>query len=146
MHNRNSDALNFNYPVDKLIEKLKENRNAHEAIYKEAMEGYLEELGRLIGLAENKFIDNLKKVREKFDKGEIEKISLMDLIDDVTLNIVKPEEFLKYYDEALAMLEFTADETIVLPRQEFSQLVLDNWDWKDQFTGSNSRYAKSLGG
>jgi len=44
------------------------------------------------------------------------------------------------YEMALKMLEMSVDTVIKLEPEDFDQLVLGNWSWKEQWNTSNSRY------
>lgn len=108
--------------VDKLelIVKVKENRNAHKKVFEKAINRYREqvicELEKSISLAKEG-----KRIRTQ--------IYLPEPIDQT-----------KEYDRALAMLEMSVDLNVELTKQDFAQLVLDDWSWKDSFTSTVSNY------
>lgn len=118
--------------VDKLelIVKVKENRNAHKKVFEKAINRYREqvicELEKSISLAKEG-----KRIRTQ--------IYLPEPIDQT-----------KEYDRALAMLEMSVDlnfekainryKVVELTKQDFAQLVLDDWSWKDSFTSTVSNY------
>ena len=107
----------------KLLERLKTNREKHKEIYAEAKEGYREE-------AVKRFKSELKKAK----KGDDFRASL---------GILQPVSNLKDYDKIIAMVDIHCEDTIELNSHEFSQYMLDDWVWKDNFVMSNSRYLKS---
>lgn len=108
--------------VDKLelIVKVKENRNAHKKVFEKAINRYREqvicELEKSISLAKEG-----KRIRTQ--------IYLPEPIDQT-----------KEYDRALAMLEMSVNLNVELTKQDFAQLVLDDWSWKDSFTSTVSNY------
>ncbi len=55
-----------------------------------------------------------------------------------------PKNYLKDYDLALKMLDLEIKTEIVLTSEEFSQLVNDDWVWKNTFSASNSLYKNTL--
>lgn len=120
-------SLTFNYPVEKLKAKLRENRQKYEEDYKTAVKGYKRDLEETFKKAADKITSNAEKLARRLENGEHLDIDLSSLISGVNMRLEKPKQYLKFYDEALAMLEMTADETIALPRIEFNQLVLDKW-------------------
>ena len=57
---------------------------------------------------------------------------------------VKPSTYEANYNRAIRMLELTVDTVIELGTYEFNQLVLDEWEWKQAFSTSNSSYKSFL--
>jgi hypothetical protein len=55
----------------------------------------------------------------------------------------KPESHLDEYDEAIEMLSYAANPTIVLTTQQFRQFVKDDWDWKRHWVASTSTYIEA---
>lgn len=106
--------------VDELLVKVKANRKAHRDVFLRASEGY-----RAAAVAE------LDKMLEDAKSGKRVRRYL---------ELVEPMDQTKEYDSVISMLELTCDEVVELTSQEFSQYVLDDWSWKDQFTISNSQY------
>lgn len=89
-----------------LLSKLRANREAHVKIYNDAMDGYF------VSLA--KYVKKLEKQVE--DRKEIKSVSF-----DI------PRSHVDEYDEAIAMLEMSVDNEIVLNKREFNNYVLDKW-------------------
>lgn len=104
-----------------LLAKVRENRDAHEAIYDEAMAGYKD-------LAEAQLKKHLADVR----RGTVQVISIM---------MPAPTNQTKDYERIIAMLEMEIADEIELDEQQFSQYVMDDWRWKQQFLASNSAYS-----
>jgi hypothetical protein len=106
-----------------LIEKVSKNRATHIYEYAETINGY----------------------RIKVDEIMSAEASKANLWHDVDFSAIyklaqKPESHEKEYDRALAMLEMSVDDQITLTQQEFEQLVMDEWQWKQAFTLSGSLY------
>lgn len=114
---------------DELLESVRANRDAHQAIYDEAVAGYKE-----LAKAE------LKKHLRDVDRGAMQVISVM---------LPAPVNHTKDYDRVITMLEMSVDDEIELHEDEFAQYVMDDWRWKQQFLTSNAAYSatasKSLG-
>lgn len=89
-----------------LLAKLKENRKNHTQLYKDAVEGYKVETTKRLEKA-------LKKVKAD------------ELIGSVSITV--PNDRTEQYDEAIAMLEMSVEDEIVLPKYEFNNYVLDKW-------------------
>lgn len=51
-----------------------------------------------------------------------------------------PVSYEDSYKRAIRMLELSIDEVIEVNEDVFSQLVLDEWVWKRQFTVANTMY------
>ena len=114
-------SIKTTYPVSKLLEAIKENRKNHEENYKKAMEIYREEV--------TKFCEKQLKLAK--DGKDIE----------YNCHLEKPVQYLKYYDQAIKMFEFSSETAIDLDSNVFSQLVCDDWEWKEQFIRNTMTYA-----
>lgn len=103
-----------------LLEKLKANRDAHQAIFEKALEGY-----------RKLCIEHLEQMLAEAKAGKVirRKVELQEPVNQT-----------KDYDRAIAMLEMSQDDIIELSEIDFQQYVLDDWRWKEQFTTTNSRY------
>lgn len=117
---------NVNVSKPELLEKLKENRKNHRAIVEEAWEGYLNEATKI-----------LEKQIKRAKKG---------LRVNHSVALVMPQDHTNDYDVAIAMVEMEVNDTIELSVYDFRSYILDQWDWKGQWTVSNSMYASSLQG
>lgn len=103
-----------------LLETLKKNREQHANDYKETRAAY-----------EVAFVDELKKMLNK----AVEKTEFVRTVD-----LVEPENHTREYDRNIRMLTMSVSETVVISEHEFSQFVLDEWNWKDRFTGTSEFY------
>jgi hypothetical protein len=89
-----------------LIAKLKENRDNHAQLYKDALEGY--------------FVETKKKLEQKIktlEKGET--IS--------SFSIAVPKDHTKDYDRLISMLEMSIDDELEITSHDFNNYVLDEW-------------------
>jgi hypothetical protein len=105
---------------DELLETLRKNRETHAGEYKEARAGY-----------EKEFIAELKKHLALAESGK-------DFIMVVTLSI--PEDHTGDYDKVIRMLEWSVNDTVFVTEREFSQYVLDEWNWTHHTKAVNSAY------
>ncbi len=105
---------------EKLLEKVVQNRTEHRQIFEKAMVGYRKEA--------IKQLDEM--LADAVDGKKIQRF----------LSLVEPMDQTKEYDRAIAMLEMSVEEEMKITQQQFSELVLDNWAWKGQFTFSTTRY------
>lgn len=103
-----------------LVLKLQENRKHHQEQYLKAVEGYKKEV-----------------VRELEQK--IAAVKAGEEID-VYIKESRPTNHDKDYSLALEMLSFHNGPTIALDKKSFRAYVQDDWDWKERFTASNSKY------
>lgn len=106
---------------DELLAAIKANRDKHVIDYEEAMNGYrtasVSKLSRM-----------LKAAR---DGGAIEVSTGLDV----------PKDHIKDYDRVIRMLEMSTADAITITEHQFSQYVLDEWDWKARFLGTTSSYS-----
>jgi len=133
------------FPKAFLLEKLRENRARHEEIFDEAMVSYREEvLEGLEGLSETlndkigDLVECLDTTRSNEDKTE----SFRDYDFSVSpLYLTKPSNHLIDYDRTILMIKNCQQGDIELSQQEYSQYVMDNWDWQQSFMTSNSSHS-----
>lgn len=105
---------------DKLVETLTANRDAHRAIFEEALEGY-----------KTRSVELLEEHIERIKKGKVERI---------VVSLPVPEDHTDDYDRALTSLEWSIFDEVELTMREFDQYVRDNWSWKGEFTATTSLY------
>lgn len=107
-----------------LREQVQVNRDAHRAIFEQAVKLYNERL-----------LDALQARVERVRLGQ--KINLY-----ITLPV--PEDHTKDYDRILAMLDMELADTIVVTQSEFAQYVMDDWSWKESFMNNSTAYVSGL--
>lgn len=96
-----------------LLEKLKQNRADHRAIFEEALEGFREQATKVL----NRALDNLKANR----------------CQDVSVSRLVPRDHTGDYDRTIAMIEMSIGDTVVLSEDDFAQYVMDDWGWQRSF-------------
>jgi hypothetical protein len=105
-----------------LLDKIKENRAMHRAIFEKALKGY-----RKAVVAELEFmLDEARKGRRI--KRQIE--------------LIEPMDQTREYDRVVRMLEMSTDDIIELSQQDFAQYVMDDWAWKQQFLSTTLPYTQ----
>ena len=107
--------------IEDLLVILKKNRDEHNKLYKEALDGYIEEAKKAIGQKLQKLLD-----------GKVVGLSF-------SLNV--PTDHTAEYNTVIGMLEMTTDDEITLDAQEYQMFVEDEWDWQRHFLLSNSTYS-----
>lgn len=114
------------YPKEQLLEKLKANREKHAADFKAAMKEYY----KATQAACKRVLDMLESGKE-VNHAQVLK------------NLTRPVDQTKHYDRIIEMLSFTSVDQIELSQEVFTQIVLDEWDWKSSYEAtklSNSSY------
>lgn len=104
----------------KLMETVKANRLQHAADYEKAMAGYREELLALL----DKMMDMVR------DNKTVPRV----------LEVEEPRNHSDDYDTSIAMLDASVEPVVEIDKTTFTNLYLDNWDWKEQWAVSNSKY------
>ena len=105
----------------KLLTDLKANRDAHRAIFEEAVEGYrIEAVKQLEG--------HIKRIK----KGSLKR---------VYISMPTPADHTQDYDNAIGMLKMSIDDTVELDESAYRWFVMDQWDWKQAFLATNSAYS-----
>jgi len=103
-----------------ILEVLAENRKKHKEEYDEAIIVYEEKA--------------IAKLQDKIDRIKLGKLPTL------SITLPQPMQFLKEYDKVYKMISMSTDDEIELSETEFSQYVLDDWQWKDQWAATNSFY------
>ena len=103
-----------------LLEALRKNREAHTAEYKEAYEGF-----------KIAFIQECVKLLERAKEGKFDKQAI---------GLAAPMDHTKDYDRVIRMMEMCTAEEIIVSENQFSQYVLDEWNWQGQFKMSTAAY------
>jgi len=107
---------------DGLLAIVKENREAHRAQFEKAVDGYREDA--LIALEQH-----IKRIKG----GSLKRISIL---------MPTPVDMTSEYDKAIKMLEMHIEDTIQLDDATARCLVLNDWDWTERVTTTNSGYIK----
>ncbi len=109
---------------NKLLNILRSCLQAHEKAHQEAVKGW-----------EREVTNACRQIIVTVEEGQ-----LKDL-DPVFKHHQRPKSHVKEYELVLAMLEHHVGDTIELDQQDFDRYVQDNWEWKEQWSASNSRYS-----
>lgn len=104
-----------------LLYTVRANRAEHVAQYEQANERYRQAM-RAWFLAQAREIDYGHDF-ERYSKAPV------------------PRSYAEDYDQAIGMLELHQSDTIDLGAQDYSQLVKDDWGWKQDFAATNASYA-----
>jgi len=108
------------YNKKELLAIVIENRANHALAYVEAREGY-----------QKKLIAALEKDLARAKDGKKGRGVMLQA----------PRKYLADYDRAIKQLELTKEEEIELNDSDFSKLVMDEWQWKREFSTSNALYS-----
>jgi hypothetical protein len=103
-----------------LLAALETNRQQHHQLFVAAVDGYREELLRI-----------LERHIEDVRAGSAEHVSVF---------LQRPEDHTPDYDTVIKMLQMSLDEEITLTQGDFRRYVMDQWEWKEAWTASNSAY------
>lgn len=108
---------------DKLLKKLRENKDKHAAIFEEALEGW-----------KKRVIEEIEKSLEDARAGR----KFRTLI-----RLPQPENHVRDYASIIEQVEWHEAEVIVLDFRQFERFVRDNWGWTDDFLRTSSPYSSS---
>jgi hypothetical protein len=108
---------------EELIERLKENRRNHRKLFLKAQKRY-----RKTVIAE---LD--KRLKAARENGVI----------DLGFFLPEPKDFTQEYTNAIQALEWSLDDEVTLDEREFNRLVLNQWEWAQQFAASTAAYLGS---
>ncbi len=104
-----------------LLEKVRINRDAHRELFLKAQEGFrqraIEELDDMLRLAKEG-----RDVR-------------------LYVGLEAPEDHTDEYNRAIEMLEMETGDEVQITRQDFAQLVRNEWAWFHNATIKNTLYS-----
>lgn len=104
----------------RLIAKLEENRELHRNVFLRAMDGYQRECIRVLE-------QNLKQYRD----GVKQTLYLHETL---------PVDHTREYDTVIGLMRFATGDEVELTAAEYRQYIMDDWEWKQQWTTSNTKY------
>jgi hypothetical protein len=110
----------------------KEPRAAHSGLQGRLRGGYREQALKRI---DEIFHDLRAKITGLKDGQTIAVVGLQ-----FGLNV--PQSHEKAYDQIIRMMEMSVDDEITLTCSQFACFVMDDWDWKEQWSASNATYLK----
>jgi len=105
---------------EELIRTLKENCDKHQIVFEKAFKAFLKEV-------EKNLIERLDIVREGKHV-------------ELYIHLSEPSNHTKDYSRILTMLYMDVREEIELDETQFSQYVLDDWNWKEEWLSTTSNY------
>ena len=103
--------------------KLAANREIHIKEFEETLQGYRDQVQAVMA-------EQMSKAEDGLDV-DFRAISVLQAI---------PTSHEKDYDRAIAMLSMSVDDHLTLEKQDFDQLVMDEWSWKSSFDLLASTY------
>lgn len=109
-----------------LLAIVQANCLTHAAAFTEAVDDY-----KKLVLQVTAFNNKLAKTA---DLAEFKKMKVLPSA---------PQTYESSYKRSIRMLELSVEDIIEVEEDVFNQLVLDEWDWKRQFTASNMLYKSS---
>jgi hypothetical protein len=132
---------NFEFPYDrqKLLDRIKENRDKHVAAYEEAWKGYLIEVAEQLEQCAKDARANLKKLNGK--EWEVGDDLHREVVTHFGVNAQAPQTHADEYDRVIDQLAFTSVDEVVLTQQEFNQYVRDEWQWSRMFNETAGTYS-----
>lgn len=119
----NQEVFQVTIKKDELIKEITANRDQHQEIFEEALEGYKKEIVKV-----------LEKRLEAARQGK--RVSHH-------INLVQPENHLNDYERILQMLKMSTQDEITIGESQFAQYVRDEWDWKRNFLMANAHYSNT---
>lgn len=147
---------------EEVLSIVKENKDKHDQLLKEAIEGYWVEAEAQLKKTEkeslaawNKAVaDSIKKIRKDHRvkakalkdqiAKELELVKKREKTGYTYMHNAFPEDHGDDYDGTIRRLELTVDPVVELNTNEFDAYVRNKWSWRDSFLSSNTVYAKSF--
>jgi hypothetical protein len=106
----------------KLLEKLKQNREKHKVEYEEALSGWKQDV-----------------------IAEMEKNLVLAKANEFHLHIhlEKPTDHSEDYDHVISLLSASEDEIVIISASEFRQYHEDQWRWRGGHEEAVMNYSKA---
>jgi hypothetical protein len=115
-----SGSLEVKVSKERLLATLEANRAAHGTTYAKAKAGYI-------------------KVTIKELEEHLTRLADGHLLERVYIP-GPPEDHTGDYDDAIEMMKWSTEDTVLLTQGQFKQYVQDDWGWKDAWMASNTSY------
>jgi hypothetical protein len=147
---------------EKVLGIVKENKEKHDLILKDAIEGYWIEASKTVIKKEKETLDlinknhreqlkNLRKTKKdnirnlKINtKNDLDKIKRRDKSPGFIYWGGKyPEDHGDAYNGTIRRLELCVDDTLLLNTNEFDSYIRNKWEWRDSFINTNTGYVSS---
>lgn len=100
---------------DKLLEKLREGLAKHQKAFAQASEDYAQAA-----------VAFLKDAHDRAAAGDLTNL-------DFSRHCQKPNSYEKDFNKAIAMIEMSVEEMIILDEKTFGEWVLGEWNWAGTF-------------
>ena len=105
---------------DKLLKKLKKNRDNHRKTFEKALEGWKQ------------------RVLKELDKALKDAKSGRRFV--TSFELPQPADHTADYDAVIEQIDWNEEEFIFLDFYQFNQFVRDDWGWKNDFMSVAERY------
>lgn len=105
---------------DDLASTIRANRQVHKDTFEKALQGF-----------QKTALEQVESMLERARKG---------LKQSLFLSLVIPEDHTIDYNRVLTMLDMEVNQTVTLTEEEFAKYVMDDWEWKNQWTTTASAY------
>ena len=109
-----------------LLEKIKIALEEHKTEYEKALRGWCAKMQ----IAAENVVTRVKTGELKAFPNEFRNLMAM------------PSLHVEDFEKAIKMLEMSVDDEIELEPDDFDQLVLGNWAWKEQWAHTNALYSR----
>jgi len=116
--------LNVTVKTSKALSALRESRSKHKEMLDEARSGYIDQAREVI----------LKRLDELKDNKAV----------NLSFDLRPPRDNTAVYDTAIQALEMHTEDTIRLSGDQVRFLLMNEWDWIDEWIISNHRYSGSI--
>lgn len=126
---RTNDGLSrLNFPRAEVLKAVTANRTKHIEAYQTAMRHYDKAL-KDAGEKANALLQNVSLYTAGIDDAERSQREAVSLIAAVKM----PRSALRHYDRVISMLSMAEDVTVTLDQRQYEELVMDQWEWSDEF-------------
>jgi len=116
------NGMDITADTKEVLDILHENRDNHRRIVHEARTGYMQ-------AAEKELKLRLKDLRA----GKLVSLSF---------TLRPPQDYTSVYEVAIRTLQLHKEPTIRLTGEQVRNLIMDDWDWTQQFLLSNMDFSK----
>ncbi|HLO11184.1 MAG TPA: hypothetical protein VK190_02885 [Pseudoneobacillus sp.] len=112
---------------------LHEHKENHIKEYEKQMEGWKVAMEKWQEGIRN-WKDSMSTDARSFDKQDAQRPNEPQ----------KPRSYVSEYDKYIIMLEYHADDVIVLDEREFDQIIKDEFSWGQYFAANSMMYSNSI--
>ncbi len=126
-----------------LLKVLKENREAHNEVYKAATQAYTDAIRAYLETVAERVKALAKDIKKRLEN--VSEAALENLRSPFpSAQPQKPVSHEDSYDAAIRKVELSVHDEFTLDESDFNQYILNNWSWSVSFLNNATSYGTGI--